>query len=204
MLDWKEYNYLIKSLMTNTHNKKGFYMKKIILALALFTSTLAFSQNRRVLHTQQTPSTYSSPISSYSHSENEITGQLGFMNGAANIGVDYAKMADNMGFGGYFLLQTEKKPYVTQVMSFGGLLKFNIADNQKFSAAMAPGFGLHMFKDVGTSDETAFGLVFKILAQYKMTPDFSLGIESTTLTNMFSEKAPSHGQIYSIAGSFKF
>ena len=155
-------------------------MKKIILALAMITATTVTA------------------------SENEITALLGFTNGAANIGVDYASMTDDAGFGGYFMLQTEKKPMITQIMSFGGLLKFKVADKNKFTASMSPGFGIHMFKDVGASDETAFGLVFKIAAQYKITPEFALGLESTTITNMFSDKAPSGAQVYSIAGSFGF
>ncbi len=176
-------------------------MKKMILTLALIAASVVTAQTNKVTNPYYASSTTSN---SYSQAENEMTALLGFTNGAANVGVDYARMMDGVGYGGYFLLQTEKKPVIRQVMSFGGLLKFNIADKNKFSASMSPGFGIHMFKDIGTSDETALGLVFKIAAQYKITSEFALGLESTTITNMFSDKAPGLEQVYSIAGSFGF
>lgn len=176
-------------------------MKKIIIALIMIAATTVTAQNYKTKTTSAGPS----QIQQFSEiPENEITGLMTFTNGAANIGVDYARMTDDMGYGGYFLLQTEKKPAVTQVMSFGGLMKFKIADKNKFSASLLPGFGIHMFKDIGASDETALGLVLKIAAQYKFTSEFAMGIESTTLTNMFSDKAPSQAEILSIAGTVAF
>jgi hypothetical protein len=175
-------------------------VRKIILIALSVASTLAYAQTKKIINPTFTP-----VQTNYSSAENNVTALLGFDRTAANIGIDYVRMSDSVGFGGYFGLQTEKKSAgINQVMTFGGLMKFNIAEKSKFVASMSPGFGIHMFKDVGTSDETAFGLVFKIAAQYKLTQQFALGVQSTTITNMFSDKAPSGGTLYALAGSFNF
>jgi hypothetical protein len=180
-------------------------MKKTILATLLLLSVMANAQTKKVKTVQTSTPSMVAMDSTYSSSSNELTALLGFISGAANLGVDYARMTDDVGFGGYFNLQTEKKSVgINQAMSLGGLMKFAVVNNNKFSAALSPGFGIHIVKDVLGSDETAFGPVLKISAQYKISSLFSLGLEQSTYANFFNDKLVSQIQNLAVAGTFKF
>lgn len=179
-------------------------MKKIILATVLILSVMASGQTKKT-KTVQTSTPSMSMDSNYSSSSNEITALLGFTSGAANIGVDYANMTNDVGFGGYFNLQTEKKSVgINQSMALGGLMKFTVANTTKFSFAVSPGFGIIIVKDVAGSDETAFGPALKVAAEYKISSLLSLGLEQSTYANFFNDKLTSSVQNLAVAATFKF
>jgi hypothetical protein len=151
----------------------------------------------------------------YSDSVNEVTAKLGFAAQAIHFGVDYNKMSDGSGLGGYFFYQTSKKSGATvvvpQVMSLGATYKINFLDTNKFLAYVSPGFGIHMAKEVGisttgkASDETLLGPVFKIGTQFKVKPSFTIGLERQAFINWFSDKVLEREYTaYSVAGTFWF
>ena len=148
-------------------------------------------------------------------STNEVNAKLGFSAQAIHLGVDYNKMSDGSGIGGYFFYQTSKKSgaavIVPQVMSLGATYKINFIDNNKILAYAAPGFGIHMAKEVGASttgtasDETLIGPVFKIGTQIKLKPTFAIGLERQAFINWFSDKVTGGEYVfYSVAGTFWF
>ena len=150
-----------------------------------------------------------------SDSTNEIAAKFGFAAQAIHLGVDYNKMVDGSGIGGYFFYQTSKKSGATvvvpQVMSLGATYKINFLDNHKFVAYASPGFGIHMAKEVGASttgtasDETLIGPVFKIGTQFKIKPTFTIGLERAAYVNWFSDKVTAgEYTFYSVAGTFWF
>ena len=148
-------------------------------------------------------------------SSQEITGKLGFSAQAIHIGVDYNKMIDGAGIGGYFFYQTSKKSgavtIANQVISLGATYKVNLIDNNHIIGYMSPGFGVHMIKEIGAgttgtaSDETVLGPVYKIGTQLKIKPTFAIGLERTALVNWLSDKVTGGELVYySIAGTFWF
>lgn len=167
-------------------------MKKIILAVALFTSVSSFAAT------------------------NEWTVNLGFQSSAINAGFTYAKLEGNAGFGGYFLHQAEKEAAgVNGMTSFGGLYKVNFVQSNTTTVYIAPGFGLSMVKvstlDLTTlvptykkSDKNVLGASLKLGAQYKVSPTVALGVETMTITNWFEEAAQGSTQITSAAFTFNY
>lgn len=126
-------------------------------------------------------------------SRSELAMHLGFVAGAANIGVDYNLMENNAGIGGYFFYQTEKKDKgVNKIMSFGASYKVNVLNTSRFTGYLSPGFGIHMvtIPASGTrseSTENAFGPVYKIGTLFKVSPTFQLGLERQALVNWFND-----------------
>lgn len=193
-------------------------MKKII-ASALLTMTLsAVALAQRPKMTTQT-----APAQSYSSSyslrnSNELTALIGMAAGGINFGADYAHMLNNTwGAGGYFMMQTSKDknavPIVSQVMSFGGLLKINLVEANSMRVFIAPGFGISMVKDGSInasgskSDETVLGPIFKMGVTYKVSSNFSIGLESTSLENFFNDNLNFYAgppQYYAVALAFAF
>jgi hypothetical protein len=181
-------------------------MKKITIALILLALPgMAFAQRR-----------YGSPMTtgmSYqSSSGNEITGSLGFVQTAVNVGVQYTKKMSDYGMGGYFFLQSQKERsntvIVNQVMSVGGQMKANLVDTSVLNAYMAPGFGIHMIKDVSDagkkSDKTVFGPTFRTAVLFGITPTMKLGFEHFQYWNWFDDVAPQWGSSLSAAMAFEF
>jgi hypothetical protein len=186
-------------------------MKKIILISACVVSTFASAQTKKITNPTFTPNeSYSS------RSENEVTGKIGFVAGAVNFGIDYNRMSGGSGFGGYFFFQTDKKSnnqtLVNQIISFGGTYKVVVAETKTATAYVATGLGIHMAKESGkpdangkNSDETLIGPIMKIGAQYKITPQFSIGIERHSLYNWFNDSvAISEAAYYGVAGTVTF
>ena len=194
-------------------------MKQTILAvlISMTVSTFAWAQApaaRRKMTVQTAPSTYGS------YATNEVTALLGFTGGAPNFGADYARMSGAWGFGGFFFLQSSKDkapavtPSVSQVMSFGGLLKVNFVDIANVKAFIAPGIGFMMVKDGSynaasntKADETVIGPVWKMGVLYKLNSALNIGLETTSFGNFFNDNLTNYAapsRYYSIAATFSF
>lgn len=194
----------------------GVDLKNLIFVTVLIASVFATAQTKRtVKKTSSTTMGSSGEISLDDGSAQEITGKLGFSAQAIHIGVDYNKLLDGAGFGGYFFYQTSKKSGTTtvahQVMSLGATYKVNFLDTNKLIAYASPGFGIHMIKEIGisttgsASDETVLGPVYKIGTQLRVKPTFAIGLERTALVNWLSDKVTSGELVYySVAGTFWF
>lgn len=151
-----------------------------------------------------------------SFAKHEVSPKLGFASTALGIGVDYNYISNNVGPGGFLYFQTEKKKDGTivenQTISIGGTIKFNIVDSNNTLVYFAPGFGIHMLKEAGapdangkSSDETIFGPIYNIGAQYKFTSLFALGLERRGMYNWFSDKFYAReSETYALAGTFSF
>lgn len=189
-------------------------MKKILAFTLILTSSLIVSAQAK--KAQPVRKTMQQELSlDNSDSTNEVTAKLGFAAQAIHIGIDYNKMVDGAGLGGYFFYQTSKKSgavlVTPQVMSLGATYKMNFLDQSKFLVYAAPGFGIHMAKEVGASntgtasDETLIGPVFKIGTQFKIKPSFTIGLERQAFINWFSDKVSGGEYVYySVAGTFWF
>ncbi len=193
-------------------------MKQLIatVLVSMTLSTAVFAQTRRT--TNQKMTTQTMPAQSYTshYANHEVTALLGMTAGALNLGADYARMNGNWGGGGYFFMQMSKDknnvPVVSQIMSFGGLLKINLVDANNVRVFVAPGAGITMIKDVpngtgGKSDETVIGPIWKMGATYKLDTNFHLGLETTAFGNFFSDSAGAAAipaQYYSVAMGFGF
>jgi hypothetical protein len=197
-------------------------MKQTILAtvVTMMVATSAFAQTRRneKLTVQTAPAQSYSYTPSY-YANNEMNVLLGFQAGAPNLGVDYARMNNGAGFGGYFFMQTNKDKnsatIVSQVLAFGGLFKVNVVDTAQVRVFVAPGVGIAMVKDatintttLTKSDETIIGPMWKMGVLYKVNTNFNLGLETTHFGNFFNDSslnnyaAPAH--YYSVVGAFAF
>lgn len=149
-------------------------------------------------------------------SYHDVTAKLGFVQGAANLGVSYNMMNDGAGIGGYFHMQTEKKNNgvigVYQATALGVNYKMNLIDSSHVTAYMAPGFGIAMIKDGGTntttgaaSDETVFGPAYALGAQIKLQAGMAIGLERMAYTNWFNDKVQgSEAAVYQAAFSMRF
>jgi hypothetical protein len=179
---------------------------KLLLAMVLVFPALAFAQ-------KPAPR---APTAAYSSSGGgEGTFGLGFTQGAVNFGAQYGKKSDGYDLGGYFFLQTDKEKsgtkIVNQVMSFGGQLKMHVAETSSVDVYVAPGFGIHMIKDVadasassGKTDVTAFGPTMKVGAMIAMSSTMKIGLERTEIWNWFDEKAVSSAAFMSAAMALTF
>jgi opacity protein-like surface antigen len=182
-------------------------MKKILLLATLLTATVSFAQRTKA--TTYTTTTTAVPIT-YSSGQNELTANVGFQSGAINLGATYAQMSGGTGFGGYFLLQTEKtSAAVNQAIALGGLYKINVIDTSKAVFYAAPGAGLAMIKvpsssGTGTDDKTVFGPSLKLGVQFKVSPTFAIGVENMLISNWFEDKAPAGFEIVTVAMSFVY
>ncbi len=174
---------------------------KASLTLFLVFFGMVFSAQAQKPATKASASSYTNEWSQ----EQSVTGNLGFTNSAINIGATYEKNIDNVGMGGYFFLQTDKEKngtkIVRQTTSLGGIIKLHLMNNSKFDAYLAPGFGIHMFKDVDDngkkSDKTTFGPMAKIGGMLKITPTVAGGIERSAFANWFDENSPSSVEYWS-------
>ncbi|MFN7727868.1 MAG: hypothetical protein ACK5P7_01795 [Bdellovibrio sp.] len=145
----------------------------------------------------------------------EVGVGLGFTKGAFNIAAQYEKRSDGLGHGGYFFFQADKEKNgsksVNQVMSFGGQMKAHVLNTNRVDAYLAPGFGLHMIKDVpdasassGKTDVTAFGPTLRIGVLLPISPTMKVGLDRLELWNWFDEKASSAYAFYSATMAFDF
>jgi len=182
-------------------------MKKILVLATLLTATVSFAQRTKT--TTYTTTTTTTPVT-YSSGQNELTANVGFQSGAINLGATYAQMHGSTGFGGYFLLQTEKtSAAVNQAIALGGLYKINVISTSDAVFYAAPGAGLAMIKvpsatGTGTDDKTVFGPSLKLGAQLKVSPTFAIGVENMTIVNWFEEKAPAGFEIVTVAMTFNY
>lgn len=182
-------------------------MKKIFLALiTVLACSVSFAQSGKMRNPKNFPPQPLPPQQTHfsNFAENEITGHLGFVAGAVNIGATYTKLTGQTGFGGYVHAQTEKASAgVSSLTTFGGHYKINLIPSADANAYISPGFGVAMMKAFGES-KTVFGPSLKIGGQIKLTRDFALGIERFVATNWFDEKVTSLGEITTLAASFTF
>lgn len=176
-------------------------MKKLLMALVSVVAVTATAQSK------MTGSVYNTG------SYHDVTPKLGFVAGAANLGVNYNLMNDGAGWGGYFFMQTEKKDAgIKQAMAFGGSYKMNLIDTAHVTAYMSPGFGIAMLKDASTnqttgatSDETVFGPAYSIGAQMKLPAGMAIGLERSAFTNWFNDKVgTTEFTAYQVAFSMRF
>lgn len=185
-------------------------MKITLIIASLLVTSISFAQKHKtVTQTTTTPSVSATTYSS-SLTQNELTAHVGFNSGAINLGATYAQMKGSTGFGGYFLLQTEKtSAAVNQAIAFGGLYKINVIDTSKAVFYAAPGAGLAMVKvpstnGTGTDDKTVFGPSLKLGAQLKVSPTFAIGVENMIIANWFEEKAPAGFEIVNLSMTFVY
>ena len=145
----------------------------------------------------------------------EVGVGLGFTKGAFNIGAQYEKRNEGLGYGGYFFFQADKEKsgakIVNQVMSLGGQMKAHVLNTNRVDAYLAPGFGLHMIKDVpdasatsGKTDVTAFGPTMRIGVLLPISATMKVGLDRLEIWNWFDEKAPSAFAYYSATMAFEF
>ncbi|MBC7421358.1 MAG: hypothetical protein H7328_11575 [Bdellovibrio sp.] len=187
----------------------------VAATLTVALSTTAFAQTRKSqkMTVQTTTATTYAP--SY-YANNEVTALLGMTAGALNLGADYARMNGNWGGGGYFFLQLSKDkngvPAISQIMSFGGLLKVNLVDANNVRVFIAPGAGITMVKDgsnngTSKSDETVIGPIWKMGVTYKTDANFNIGLETLAFGNFFNDNLNNYAgpsQYYSVAMGFAF
>lgn len=179
-------------------------MKSLILIAASIFAVSAFAQKKMGTAPTMTMS------SGYSNAE--LIGSLGFINSAANLGVQYNKLSNSdLGFGGYFFLQTSKEnnnvKVVYQTMAFGGQMKASLVRSSGYEAYLTPGFGLSMIKDypdgANKTDLTAIGPSLRIGVLKAISPTMKLGLERLELWNWLEVKGPSQGASYSLALSIE-
>lgn len=194
----------------------GGHLKNLVFILVVIASIDASAQTKRTIKkTAPANSSSSNEMSLDDFSSQELTGKLGFSAQALHIGVDYNKMIDGAGIGGYFFYQTSKKSgaatITNQVMSLGASYKMNFVDNNKMIAYVSPGFGIHMIKEIGASstgtasDETVLGPAYKIGTQLKINSTLAIGLERSALVNWLSDKVTGGEFVYySVAGTFWF
>jgi hypothetical protein len=186
-------------------------MKKLMITLVILALPgIAFAQKR-----------YGSPapvtgMAYQSSSGSELTGTLGLVQAAVNVGFQYTKKNSDYGLGGYFFLQTSKERstniIVNQVMSFGGQAKVALVDTSVVSAYLSPGFGIHMIKDVQDttvtptrkSDKTAFGPTLRTGVLFGLTPTVKAGLEHFQYWNWFDDVAQGSGSTLAAAFAFEF
>jgi hypothetical protein len=184
-------------------------MKSLILIAVSVFAVSAFAQKNKV-STSSSSSSATTSMSSYSDAE--LTGTLGFVNSAPNLGVQYNKLSSsNLGVGGYFFLQTDKEnnnsKVVYQTLSFGGQMKAHLVRASGYEAYLTPGFGLHMLKDYpdssasGKSDLTGIGPTLRIGVLRAISPTMKIGLERLELWNWLEVKGPANGVSYSLAFS---
>lgn len=163
-------------------------MKKLVLLATLVTS-VAFAQR-----------------STTRSGDAEVNVNAGFTGGAINLGGTYEKDSGNVGWGGYFDLQTEKeKAGVNQVMSFGGMMKVHVVQQNNVDAYIAPGFGIAMIQGLGNADDkTVVGPSMKIGAQYFVSPTVKVGVERLMLNNWFDDEAPASVEYTTAVVGFSF
>lgn len=139
----------------------------------------------------------------------ELVPSLGFTMAAPNLGVQYnIAKSSTVSQGAYFFFQTSKEKsgvaIVNQMISFGGQYKLGVFSAGDFSAHLAPGFGIHMIKDVpsGTtgskSDVTALGPTLRIGALTRLNEKMNVGLERFEAWNWFSEDVTASVDFYSI------
>lgn len=195
-----------------------------IFTVAMLASSFAFAQWKKPAKKATSQPATSAPATGYSYSSSyssavhEVTGLLGFAAGAMSFGVNYARMNDGFGYGGYFLSQGAKEkdnlPITTSFNSFGGLVKIQAIDTNMIKAYLAPGFGITLVKDGSLSatsgkksDETILGPMFKMGVQYKANNDMSFGLERTQFANWFNDNLnyfAGPAEYYAMSGTFSF
>lgn len=164
-------------------------MKKFIMIATMALSSMAFAQKA-----------------------NEVNVSLGFQSGAVHVGGTYEKDTGNVGWGGYFHLQTEKDDAadpVFQTMALGGMMKLHVVKNTTFDTYIAPGFGIAMISDIPQGngeedDKTVFGPSMKIGGQYYFNPDVKIGLEHFIITNWFDDEAPNSADFTNVVVGFEF
>lgn len=127
--------------------------------------------------------------------DNDITAELGYKQAAPHFGASYIRGTESIGFGGYFLFQSESDsgqvPRANQLLSFGPLAKFYVMNTPKATVYVAPGIGINNIRNfydisAGNPNKTDlyfFGVVFKIGGQLSITPKLKMGLEYTKITN---------------------
>lgn len=152
-------------------------MKKLVLLASLITS-VAFAQRGAA-----------------TSGGAEVNANLGFTSGAINLGATYEKGTNDLTWGGYFFMQTEKEDAgVPQTMNFGALMKVHVMNTSTVDAYIAPGFGISMLNDYtpiggGTADDkTIIGPNMRIGAQYQVNPSMKVGLERIMFYNWFDDE----------------
>jgi hypothetical protein len=163
-------------------------MKKLVLIIGLLASTYTFAQG-----------------------PNEVTINAGFASGAMALGGSYEHMVmDDIGAGGYALIQTKKEDAgVYQVTALGGDMKFHVSPKANFDVYVAPGFGIAMISDYierdGTKDDkTVVGPSMKIGAQYNIGGKVKVGLERLMITNWFDDKVVPTFEYNTVTVGFDF
>jgi hypothetical protein len=130
---------------------------------------------------------------------------LGFSSSAPHLGVQYhQEKSSSVSAGGYLFHQTSKDKsgvkIVNSMTSLGGQFKLDLLSSGEFTAYLAPGFGVHMIKDIPdmsnsgrTTDVTALGPSFRIGALLKALNNnkFRVGLERFEVWNWMSEETAS-------------
>ncbi len=171
-------------------------MKLTVLIITFLASAFAFSQTTRRY-----------PAAS---SGQEINVNLGFNRSAVNLGATFEKnTADQVGWGGYLFLQTEKDDEgIYQTLSLGAMGKVHVIQNTKIDAYIAPGFGLTMLSDYpvrgNKDDKTLIGPSMRIGAQYYFAPNVKLGLERLLVYNWFDDEAPAGFEYFTAVVGFEF
>ncbi len=149
----------------------------------------------------------------------EFTANLGMTKSVVHLGAQYDKPSSYSDIGGFLFIQTgkekQKTPIINQVLSFGGQMKVHLTSGNKADVYIAPGFGIHMVKDVQDddfatttkkSDVTAVGPITRIGVLFPINNSTKIGIERFEIVNWFDDKfyAASSFAYYSAAMSFSF
>ncbi|MFN3696351.1 MAG: hypothetical protein ACK4VO_02825 [Pseudobdellovibrio sp.] len=180
-------------------------MKKIFISLICLISLPAFAQQKMVRNPSQVTS-YNSGFSQKSLGFN-----TGFTKGAINLGVTFDSARETGALGGYFFLQTEKKENTTisvyNTMAFGGHVHLGIFNQNDWSFAVRPGFGIAMVKDIptttGKSDETLIGPSLRWSFTRKISGGQEIGFEKVDFWNLFNTNANSPIETSYIAFVFR-
>lgn len=130
---------------------------------------------------------------------------FGLERGALNFGGQYDWKGAGYDHGVYLHLQTDREKngakIVYQVLSLGAQLKAHLVQNGFMNVYAAPGFGVHMFKDLpdgagSKSDITAWGPTLRLGVLSPLPNGLKIGVERFEIWNWFDDKPPASVPFY--------
>jgi hypothetical protein len=139
--------------------------------------------------------------------ENHARAILGFSSGELNIGADYESRKGNIGIGGYFLFSGDDEDTAkNEVLALGAMAAIHLVDNSAVDVYIAPGFGIAMIEEPGAGgdDETTFGPIMKVGAEYAINEKAYLGLQHMFVYNWMSDEVADSASFLNVAATFLF
>jgi hypothetical protein len=125
---------------------------------------------------------------------NKLGINLGAMRSALNLGATYDAGDSTGSLGGHYFFQSEKTTAgVAGLISFAGHVKFNLAEQNRFSLEAYPGAGIHIVKGGGGGDKTTIGPSLRFRALYRLSSGTEIGLDQLEVWNWTDENAAASG-----------